>query len=387
MTCASANSFSGNFARLASTMRTCAWVLTITTGGFVITMSPHQPATAQPWEQVSPEAAGFAADMADRLDAGFAQGKYENLHSVVVIRGGKLVMERHFKGADERWGQNLGIVEHAPERKHDLRSVSKSLVGLLYGIALQDGKVPALDASVVEHFPRYSDLARDPERRKITISDVLSMKLGLEWNEDLPYTDRRNSEIAMEYAPDRYRFVLEQPIVEEPGTRWRYNGGATAILAHLIARGVDRPLLDFARDRLFTPLGITDVEWVAGSNGEPAAASGLRLRASDLAKIGQLVLNRGRWDGRQIVPETWLDASFDAQARVDDQIEYGHHWWLGRMRNGDRWMAGFGNGGQRLVVYPSLDLAVVIFAGNYNQRDAWRMPVSVLVDVIFASMR
>jgi len=362
-------------------------MLTVTAGGFFIAMSSQQSARADSFEKVAPETAGFAANMGDLLEQGFADGKYENLHSVVVIRGGKLVLERHFKGADERWGNNLGIVQHAPDRKHDLRSVSKSIVGLLYGIALHDGKVPDLDAPVIAQFPRYEDLARDPERRKITISDVLSMKLGLEWNEDLPYTDPRNSEIAMEYAPDRYRYVLERPFVEKPGERWRYNGGATAILAHLVSQGVDQPLLDFARERLFGPLDITDVEWVAGSNGEPAAASGLRMRASDLAKIGQLILNRGRWNDRQIVPEAWLEASFEAQARVDGQIEYGRHWWLGRLRNGDRWMAGFGNGGQRLVVYPGFDLAVVIFAGNYNQRDAWRMPVSVLVDVIFASMR
>lgn len=362
-------------------------MLTVTAGWLFIALSSQHSATAQPFENVAPETAGFAANMADLLDQGFAEGKYKNLHSVVVIRGGKLVLERHFKGRDERWGYSLGIVEHSPESKHDLRSVSKSIVGLLYGIALHDGKVPDLDAPVIEQFPHYEDLARDPQRRKITISDVLSMKLGLEWNEDLPYTDPRNSEIAMENAADRYRFVLERPFVEEPGERWRYNGGATAILAHLVSRGVDRPLLDYARDRLFTPLGIADVEWVAGSNGEPAAASGLRLRASDLAKIGQLILNRGRWDGKQIVPEAWLDASFDPQARTGTQLEYGRHWWLGRLRNGERWMAGFGNGGQRLVVYPGFDLAVVIFAGNYNQRDAWRMPVSVLVDVIFASMR
>lgn len=372
---------------MTGALQTFTRFLTATAGGLVIAMSSYHSVRAEPWESVAPQAAGFAANMADLLDQGFADGKFENLHSVVVIRGGKLVLERHFKGVDERWGDSLGMVEHAPERKHDLRSVSKSIVGLLYGIALQEGRVPALDASVVAQFPRYEDLARDPKRRKITISDVLSMKLGLEWNENLPYTDPRNSEIAMENAPDRYRFVLERPFVEEPGERWRYNGGATAILAHLISLGVDRPLLDFARDRLFTPLGITDVEWVSGSNGEPAAASGLRMRASDLAKIGQLILNRGRWDGRQIIAETWLDASFDAQARTDTQLEYGRHWWLGRLLNGERWMAGFGNGGQRLVVYPGLDLAVVIFAGNYNQRDAWRMPVSVLVDVIFASMR
>lgn len=341
----------------------------------------------QDWQTVSPEAAGFPMDLADTLQKGFDAGKYKNLHSVVIVRHGKLVLEHHFKGQDERWGDPLGDRQHAPETKHDLRSVSKSIVGLLYGIALQDGMVPALDASLVEQFPDYPDLASDPKRRAITISDTLAMKLGLEWNEDLPYTDPRNSEIAMEYAPDRYRFILERPIVAPAGEKWRYSGGSTAILAHLVARGTGRPLMEFARQRLFEPLGIRDVEWVSGSNGEPAAASGLRMRASDLAKIGQMILDKGQWNGQQIVPEAWLQTSFEPQAELQDDLGYARHWWVGNRRNGDRWIAGFGNGGQRLFIFPSSDLTVVIYAGNYNQRDAWRMPVDVLVNVVFADLQ
>lgn len=343
--------------------------------------------TKHDWQTVSPEAVGFPMDLADKLTKGFDAGKYDKLHSVVIVRHGKLVLERHFRGQDERWGDPLGNRQHAPDTKHDLRSVSKSIVGLLYGVALQDGKVPPLDASLVEQFPDYPDLASDPKRRAITISDTLAMKLGLEWNEDLPYTDRRNSEIAMEYAPDRYRFILERPIVAPAGEKWRYSGGSTAILAHLVARGTGRPLMEFARERLFGPLGIEDVEWVSGSNGEPAAASGLRMRASDLAKIGQMILDKGQWNGQQIVPEAWLQTSFETQAELQDDLGYARHWWVGNRRNGDRWIAGFGNGGQRLFIFPKDYLTVVIFAGNYNQSDAWRMPVDVLVDVVFSDLQ
>lgn len=342
---------------------------------------------AAPWKRATPSEAGFDPAIGETLDAAFADGKFKNLHAVVLVRGGKIVLERYFPGPDERWGRPLGTVDHSGESRHDLRSVSKSVVGLLYGIALAEGKVPPLDASLVAQFPDYPDLADDPERGRITIADTLSMQLGLKWNEDLPYTDPRNSEIAMERSDDRIRYVLEQPILVEPGTRWTYSGGSTALIGHLISRGTGQDLMTYATEKLFLPLGIEDVEWVRGSNGEPSAASGLRMRAPDLARIGQMVLNKGTWQGKRIVPAEWLEASFAGDARLEDGLEYGKHWWLGRLRDGERWIGGFGNGGQRLMIYPSLDTTIVVFAGNYNQANAWRVTLEVLTDVIFPALR
>jgi CubicO group peptidase (beta-lactamase class C family) len=214
----------------------------------------------------------------------------------------------------------------------------------------------------------------------MTVGHALSMTLGTEWDETLPYTDPRNSEIAMEMAPDRYRFVLARPIVAEPGSRWTYNGGATALLAHLIAEGTGKQLHEYAREKLFAPLGISDTEWVLGSNGEPAAASGLRMRPRDLARIGQLVLDQGRWGERRLVPAAWLTASFEPRVPSEDELAYGYQWWLwprDSRADGRRWMAGFGNGGQRLTIMPHLDLVLVVTAGNYNQPDAWQLPVTI----------
>jgi CubicO group peptidase (beta-lactamase class C family) len=345
------------------------------------------PAAAEAWATASLTEAGFAAETGELLERHYDAGELPNLHAVVVIRHGKLVLERYFDGEDERWGEDLGKVSFGPEVLHDLRSVSKSIVGLLYGIALTEDGVPALDAPLVDHFD-YPDLADDPKRRRITVEHALTMTLGLAWDESLPYSDPRNSEIAMELAEDRYRFILEQPIVAEPGSTWTYSGGSTALLAHLIARGSGRSLYDYAREKLFGPLGIEDGEWVAGTNGEAAAASGLRLTARDLARIGQLVLNQGRWGGRQVVPTDWLEASFARHVPSEDGLYYGYQWWLGQGRkDGKPWMAGFGNGGQRLVVFPDLDLAVVVLAGNYNQLDAWKLSVHIMTEVLFPSLR
>ncbi|MGI9419719.1 MAG: serine hydrolase domain-containing protein [Geminicoccaceae bacterium] len=343
---------------------------------------------AHEWIKSSPGELGIDPGVGYAIDEAFNRGDLPNLHAVLLARHGKLAVERYYQGSDERWGRSLGEIVFGPEVKHDIRSISKSIVGLLYGIALEDGKVPTAERPLLDHFPDYRDLAQDPIRRRMTVEHALTMTLGTEWDETLPYSDPRNSEIAMELADDRYRFILDRPMVAEPGERWAYSGGATAVLAHLIAKGTNMPFLDFARQRLFDPLGIEDVEWVEGSNGEPAAASGLRMRPRDLTTIGQLVLDRGEWQGKQIVPRHWLEASVTEGVTAEDGLEYGYQWWLGHGRSdGRRWIAGFGNGGQRVVIIPDLDLVFVVMAGNYNQADAWKIAVKLMADIVLPSIR
>ncbi len=350
-------------------------------------ISAGRTSFADDWPRADLAAAGFASDIGDKLDAGVRERRFQNLHGVVVVRGGKLVLERYYEGEDERWGRPRGRVAFDANELHDLRSVSKSIVSLLYGIAWAEGKSPPLDAPLVDQFPEFPELADELMRRRMTVAHALTMMLGTEWNERLPYTDPRNSEIAMERADDRYRFVLDRPMVSEPGTQWVYNGGATAVIGRLIAKGSGRSLLAYAKTNLFAPLGITDVDWVRGRDGEYAAASGLRLRPRDLAKIGQLVLNDGRWGDAQIVSADWLDQSFRTRARLE-RINYGYQWWLGpEGPDGPRWIAGFGNGGQRLWINPGLDLVVVVTAGNYNQRNAWRLPVAIITEIVLPGLQ
>jgi len=318
--------------------------------------------------------------MGENLDKAFAAGELSGLHSVLVIHKGTIVAEKHYPGEDQRWGVPLDDTEHDKDSLHDLRSVTKSVTGLLYGIALSEGIVPGLDESLIRQFPEYADLANDPQRSKIRVRHALSMKMGTEWNEDLPYSDPRNSEIAMERAADRYRFALDRPMVNEPGDWWTYNGGATALIGKLIAKGAGVPIDAYARSKLFTPLGIREFEWVAGADGVPSVASGLRLNIHDLARIGRLILDKGVWQGKQIVPLDWLDMSFTPHAKLRDGLRYGFFWWLGPEGTPPYWVAGFGNGGQRLMISPANKLIVVVFAGNYNQPDAWKLPVKIITE-------
>lgn len=357
--------------------------------GFAMTASLG--ACAQPvedWPTASLTEAGFADDLGEQIDAGVEDGRFAGLHSVLLVRHGKLVLERYYEGLDEIWGRPRGRVAFDAEELHDLRSVTKSVVGLLYGIALAEGQVPTLETPLIEAFPEYADLPEDPRRDRMTVAHALSMQLGTEWDESLSYADPRNSEHALELAEDRYRFVLDRPMVAEPGTRWIYNGGATAVLGRLIERGTGRSLADYAEEKLFAPLGIASYHWIKGRDGAYVAASGLRLRPRALARIGLMVLNGGRWEGRQVVPEDWLERSFKTRAEVDEQVDYGYHWWLGKPpQEGRRWVGAFGNGGQRLQIMPRGDMLMVTNAGNYNRPDAWKVPLGVLLEAVLPALQ
>lgn len=250
----------------------------------------------------------MAVELRDRLDELLRDGQVDGLHAVVAVHGGQTLLEYYGTGADFSWGTPLGLVRFGPDTLHDIRSVTKSVTALLYGIALHEGRVPPPADPLLRRFPEYPDLAADPERARLTVEHALTMSLGLEWREDLPYNSPANAEIAMELAPDRYRYVLEQPVLEPPGVRWSYCGGATALLGRLIADGTGRTLPEYGREALFAPLGIDNFEWMAGPDGVASAASGLRLAPRDLARIGELVLADGEWGGRQIVSASWIQA-------------------------------------------------------------------------------
>ncbi|WP_245765318.1 serine hydrolase domain-containing protein [Nonomuraea jiangxiensis] len=307
--------------------------------------------------------------MAERIEAVLRSGKAPNLHGLVVMRGGNVVLERYGAGVDHRVGESLGHVAFGRDTLHDVRSVSKSVVALLYGIALGEGLVPEPGAGLMGQFPEYTDLVADPARAHLTIEHALTMTLGLDWNEDAPYTSPANSEIAMELAPDRYRYVLERPVVEAAGKRWLYCGGATALIGGIIARGAGRPLEEYAAGALFRPLGIGDFQWSKGDDGLAMAAAGLRLRPIDLAAVGRLLLD----GGQGIVPGEWIREMLRPRVVIADGFEYGYQWYVSTGER--RWVEAIGNGGQRLLVVPDEELVVAITAGEYDQEPASSMAV------------
>jgi CubicO group peptidase (beta-lactamase class C family) len=353
---------------------------------------PQQTTATASLGFATPESVGFATVLPERFEALLASGRLQNVHGVVALRKGRIIFERYFTGTDEVWGDPLGSVEFKMDTLHDMRSVTKSIVGLLYGIALEQGHVPAADQSLVAQFPEYPELARDANKASLTIAHALTMTLALEWNDAAPW-ESVPTEVAMERAPDRYRFILERPILGAPGKGWIYCGGATALLGRLIERGTGTDLHAFAKTALFEPLGIGSTEWSKGRDGVPSAASGLRLAPRDLACIGQMLVEGGRWAGRTIVPADWLDASFRPAAIADDAAHFGYHWYLGEFAvsgrlgtYGAKWIGAFGLGGQRLFAFPDLEFVLAVTAGNYSTRDQWMPPYAILREVFLASL-
>jgi CubicO group peptidase (beta-lactamase class C family) len=315
-----------------------------------------------------------------------------NIHAVLVERRGSLVYEEYFPGQDESWGRPLGRVDFDRETKHDLRSVSKAVVSALVGIALASGKIRSIDQPLLDFFPELSDLST-AERRRLTVRHALIMSGGLDWNETMPYTDPRNDEIGMTRSVDPMRYVLSRPFITEPGAVWNYNGGLTQALGTIVQRASGQPLRDYARAVLFEPLGITDVEWMGNLAGVPSAASGLRLRPRDLAKVGSLYLNDGRWRDRQVVPAVWVSESTRRHQTLPRTMSvsafgthsYAYQWWHTCYRTATGILESHtaaGNGQQRIYVIRELDLVLTVLAGRYNDPTAQRLPDRLLVEHI-----
>ena len=225
-----------------------------------------------------------------------------------------------------------------------------------------------------------NEALRTPEKDRVTLRHLLAMSSGLAWDE-IPYTDPSSSYRQMEVAPRADHYVVAQPIAAQPGEVFNYNTGTVNLLGLILSKVSGKRLDDFAKETLFDPLGIEGWDWDYDAGFNPAAGSGLRLRPRDLAKIGQLVLECGKWQGRQIVSSSWIEESTIPRLSGDSPTmmlmrpegitSYGYLWWLGRSppEHPERDMiAGSGYGGQRVFILPSLDAVLVTTAGRYGEK-------------------
>jgi CubicO group peptidase (beta-lactamase class C family) len=365
------------------------WTMGVLAAVCVGFQQPHSAATAEAgadeappelsdgWRVARPSEAGFDPVALAALTDAIEGGTIPNVHALVVERAGRLVFERYFDGEDERWGEPMGVVEFDRDSLHDLRSVTKSVTSALLGIALGEEFGAAVERPITTYFQDLKGKFGSGVN-EITLRHVLTMTAGLEWNEmTVPYTSRENDEIRMYFTPDPVAMVLGRPVRDPVGTEWYYNGGLTQVVAGLIQRETGKRLDRFAEEALFAPLGITRYEWL-GSPGwsakeSPSAASGLRLRARDLAKIGSLMLHGGRWNERQVIPADWVELSTRRYIRnipwgPPGVYGYGFMWYPGTIGGpeGERVVRAAGNGDQRLFIVPDAAVVVTVFAGNYN---------------------
>jgi CubicO group peptidase (beta-lactamase class C family) len=362
--------------------------------GYVPAGTPANP--GKPYQYTLPEATDDGWETAhvsrEHLDAGrlkalferILDGTYQNIHSVLLVRNDKLVVEEYFQhwdGDAESRALMRGLDRVTPHAQH---SVTKSVTSLLIGIAIDQQLIRGVDAQIAAFFPAYADLFADRAKADLRLHHFLAMS-ALAWDESTyPYTDARNDHAMMDRRQDPIRYVLAKPVLSAPGTQFVYNSGLAIALGKIIGNVSGMRADTFAERYLFTPLGISNYSWWTYPNGTVQTGGGLSLPPRDMAKLGALMLHSGRWQSQQIVSAAWVKDVTTPHISTGLPPQwvapaYGYQWWLGAFRVGEREIASYsarGRGGQFIVVFPELQL-VAVFTG-WNDNALWLQPVEML---------
>ncbi len=317
---------------------------------------------------------------------------YPNIHSMLILRHGKLIYENYFAGEDEVVGKGYaGYVNHTIDDLHDCRSVSKSFTSACIGIAVKQGFIKSIDEPIFPYFRAYAKYF-DEAKRKITIRNLLTMTSGLEWDEKISYLDPKNSEIQMDRSDDPISFILSRKLTSVPGTTWNYCAGSAQLLEEILWKATGERLDKYAEENLFVPLGIRKYTWdsMPKNKNMIAAAWGLRLRSRDLAKFGLLYMNYGKWGNTQILDTDWVKHSLNAEVSRPSESPniprgYGFQFWtdlLIQPQYKTDIPSANGNGGQFIFFWRSMDILVVFTGGNYNRNDIANAIVAFYINIV-----
>lgn len=333
------------------------------------------------WTVAHASTQGVDAEALETMMDAVLAGDFDVIDSIAIARGGELIFDATVRTA---LADNDAEVSNTELDIHAQFSVSKSITSLVVGIAIDEGFIAGVEEPYLSFFP-YNDYANWEERKDdITLEHVLTMQLGLEWDEsDPPYSSPDNRWNRFYFNEhDFAKALLDLPMVAEPGTEFAYNTAATVSLGQAVENSVPLMLDDFGISELMLPLGITDIEVTRTPTGLANGGGGFYLRTRDAAKFGQLLLNDGTWNGERIVSSEWLAASVTPQTAMawenpgqwDWQLTgYGYQWWTGFYEHEgaavDTYVA-WGYGGQWVVAMPSLDLVVAINSNGYDRGNA-----------------
>jgi CubicO group peptidase (beta-lactamase class C family) len=334
----------------------------------------------------APAAAGLSAQRLDQMEHAIRAGDFRQTTSVLIAHEGKLGFERYFD-AD-------GV-----EGLRNTRSATKTVTGMLVGIAIDRGLLSGVSARVLDFFPDKQPLQNpDPRKSQITVEDFLTMSSLLECNDENEFS--RGNEERMYLVEDWVRFTLELPIrgfadwVEKPaaspfGRSWSYCTAGPTTLGPLLERATKQDVPTFARETLFAPLGITNLRWQFAPLGAAMTGGGLSLRSRDLLKLGQLNLNGGTWNGRRVLSASWVARAITPHAHVREDTDYGYLWWLQVFHsNGKQFkcFAMYGNGGNKVYVFPGEKLVIVVTTTNFGGQGSGALTDKLLTEHILPSL-
>lgn len=342
--------------------------------------------TSDGWVSTSPAAIGLSAGKLVEMESAIRGEQFKKITSVVIARRGKLAYEGYFGGTDA-------------STLMETRSATKSITSMLVGIAIDQKLLAGVNTPILPFFRDKQPLQNpDVRKEKITAEDFLTMSSLLEcddWNDF-----SRGNEERMYLIEDWAKFALDLPIkgfapwVTKPkdspyGRSFSYCTAGAFLLGQVVERSVKMPVQEFAQKNLFDPLGIEKADWKFSPLGEAQTGGGLGLRSRDLLKLGQLYANGGVWNGKRVVSESWVKVSTEPHVRIDDQTLYGYLWWLKSFKAGEQAHPAYfmsGNGGNKVVVLPDLDMVVVITSTNYNSKGMHEQTEKLLTDNVLAAV-
>ena len=342
--------------------------------GYMVFAQTADSATEE-WKISQPALEGFnPAELAETVRF-IEQDSHKDFRSLIITRNGKLIAEHYFNG-------------HGADALLDIRSTAKSITATLIGIALSEGVIPDIHTPVLSLFPSYMPVAHNgPNKQAITIEHLLTMTSGLD--ADVNDSSSPGHEDYLWEAEDWIRFALDLPMAHSPGEVWSYASVNTFLLGAAVEVRTGKNLAQYANDRLFGPLGITQYRWTKTPKGRIAAQGSMAMRARDMAKLGQLYLNNGQWMDTQIVPAPWIQTSLVGRYSLPwaGYDLYGYGWYTHTLTIGEKTVNYFlasGNGGNKIYFFPETQIVVVIQSAAYNTSYGQRRSLEILKQVLAA---
>lgn len=367
------------------------------------------------WAISTPETEGVDPAMIDGIVNDIRAGAYGSVDQFLFIKNGKAIADYEFnvdynailaedgdkhphlvtEGGNHQY--NYDHTDWHPyyrdTKLHSLQSVTKSVTSAALGIAIDDGLIKDVNEPVAQFFTDYQYDKSDPRKAVIKLEDFLTMRSGIEWVTEGGYNSNEHSTIALEDSDTWIQYVLDRPMDQDPGTVWEYNDGVSVMLGKIVRQATGQRIDEWAKKRLFEPIGIKDFYWKITPDGEADTEGGLYLSTHSLARFGYLFLKDGMWDGEQIISKDWVKASVapiveDILPDNDDvNVGYGYQWWVTSFGEGKPTIfAGNGYGGQFVMMAPEYDI-VVVFNGWGLHRGGEKSTYKVLEEVIIPSLK